>query len=169
MKGDSDMIGIYKYQNKINGHIYIGQSVDIKQRQFNHKSSAYNEKAKDYNSQFHQAIRKYGLDAFDFQIIAELTPEEYTPETLNQLEKFFINIAQQYDIDNYNINYENNTVLHVLTQANITGGHTRVVERWVELQKDYKHSCILLNQNDIEVPEILKTNQPIHIVNDERA
>lgn len=84
------MIGIYKYQNKLNGHIYIGQSIDITQRQYNHKSSAFNQKAQDYNSQFHQAIRKYGLENFDFEIIAELTPEEYTRETLNQLEIFFI-------------------------------------------------------------------------------
>jgi predicted GIY-YIG superfamily endonuclease len=47
------MIGIYKYENKINGHCYIGKSIDIKRRQYNHKSSAYNEKAKDYDSQFH--------------------------------------------------------------------------------------------------------------------
>lgn len=60
------MIGIYKYQNKINGHIYIGKSIDIKRRQSGHKFSAYNENANDYNSQFHQAIRKYGLDMFDF-------------------------------------------------------------------------------------------------------
>ena len=84
------MIGIYKYQNKLNGKVYIGQSIDIERRQYNHKSSAYNEKANDYNSQFHQAIRKYGLENFDFEIIAELTPEEYTRQTLNQLEIFFI-------------------------------------------------------------------------------
>lgn len=84
------MIGIYKYQNKLNGKVYIGQSIDIERRQYNHKSSAYNEKANDYNSQFHQAIRKYGLENFDFEIIAELTPEEYTRQALNQLEIFFI-------------------------------------------------------------------------------
>ena len=55
------MIGIYKYQNKINKKVYIGQSINLKQRKMAHKSSAFNEKAKDYNSQLHQAIRKYGL------------------------------------------------------------------------------------------------------------
>lgn len=91
------MIGIYKYQNKYNGHIYIGKSIDIIQRQHNHKSSAYNEKANDYNSQFHQAVRKYGgFEAFDFEVVAELTPQEYTPETLNQLEKFFIKYYDSY-------------------------------------------------------------------------
>lgn len=89
------MIGIYKYTNKKNGHCYIGQSINIETRQYNHKSSAYNEKAPDYNSQFHQAIRKYGgFDAFDFEVIAELKEEDYTPETLDALEKFFI---KQYD------------------------------------------------------------------------
>lgn len=47
------MIGIYKYQNKINNHIYIGKSIDIEQRQYNHKYSIGHENANDYNSQFH--------------------------------------------------------------------------------------------------------------------
>ena len=90
------MIGIYKYQNKINNKIYIGKSIDIKQRQYNHKSSAYNEKANDYDAQFHQAIRKYGLENFDYEVIAELTPEEYTPQLLAELEKFFIKYYNSY-------------------------------------------------------------------------
>ncbi len=91
------MIGIYKYENKINHKCYIGQSVDIQQRQYNHKSSTYNEKAKDYDSQFHQAVRKYGgFDNFTFEIVAELQPEEYNYQTLNQLEKFFIEYYDSY-------------------------------------------------------------------------
>lgn len=91
------MIGIYKYTNKNNGKVYIGQSINIEQRQCSHKFAAYHNTAKDYNSQFHQAVRKYnGFDAFDFEIIAELTSEEYTPEILNQLEKFFIKYYDSY-------------------------------------------------------------------------
>ena len=90
------MIGIYKYQNKINGRCYIGQSVNIERRQYGHKSSAYNKSANDYNSQFHQAIRKYGLENFSYEIIAELSPDEYTKETLNNLEKFFIKYYDSY-------------------------------------------------------------------------
>lgn len=90
------MIGIYKYQNKINNKCYIGQSIDIQRRQYAHKSSAFNEKANDYDSQFHQAVRKYGWDNFDFEVIAELKPEEYTKETLDQLEKFFIKYYESY-------------------------------------------------------------------------
>lgn len=49
------MIGIYKYTNNINGKVYIGQSINLEQRKYAHKSSAFNEKANDYDSQFHQA------------------------------------------------------------------------------------------------------------------
>lgn len=90
------MIGIYKYQNKINGKVYIGQSINLEARKYGHKSSAFNKKANDYNSQFHQAIRKYGWDNFDYEIIAELTPEEYSKETLNKLEIFFIKYYNSY-------------------------------------------------------------------------
>lgn len=90
------MIGIYKYENKLNQHIYIGQSIDIEARQRNHLYSAYNEKTKDYNSQFHQAIRKYGIENFNFTIIAEVSPEEYSIELLNSLEKTFIKLYDSY-------------------------------------------------------------------------
>ena len=90
------MIGIYKYENKINHKCYIGQSIDIERRQYNHKSSVYNDKANDYNSQFHQAVRKYGFDNFNYEIIATLSPEEYSKELLDQMEKFFINYYNSY-------------------------------------------------------------------------
>ena len=41
------MIGIYKYQNKINGKCYIGQSINLEQRKYAHKSSAFNKNAKE--------------------------------------------------------------------------------------------------------------------------
>lgn len=84
------MIGIYKYQNKINGHIYIGQSIDIETRKKNHYYASRSEKASDYNSQFHQAIRKYGIENFDFEILVEIEKENYSSELLNNLEKFYI-------------------------------------------------------------------------------
>lgn len=91
------MIGIYKYTNKINGKSYIGQSINIERRQYNHKYAAYNINASDYNSQFHQAIRKYGLENFDYEIVVELTQDEYTRDTLNNLERFFIKYYNSYN------------------------------------------------------------------------
>lgn len=90
------MIGIYKYQNKINNKVYIGQSINLEQRRLAHKSSAFNKKASDYNSQLHQAIRKYGLENFDYEIIAEINNDEYSREVLNNLEKYFIKYYNSY-------------------------------------------------------------------------
>jgi len=35
------MIGIYKFTNKINGHSYIGQSIDIEKRKKSHIQRAF--------------------------------------------------------------------------------------------------------------------------------
>lgn len=54
-------IGIYKITNKINGKSYIGQSVNIERRFREHCLRA--------EQQIDQAIQKYGIHNFDFQII----------------------------------------------------------------------------------------------------
>lgn len=51
-------IGIYQIQNKINGKIYIGQSIDIEKRLKQHLR--YLRKSQHYNSHFQNAFDKYG-------------------------------------------------------------------------------------------------------------
>ena len=58
------MIGIYKFTNKINGKIYIGQSIDIEHRRKEHL------RYKD-ESYFHRSLMKYGNNNFDFEILEE--------------------------------------------------------------------------------------------------
>ena len=85
------MIGIYKITNKINNKIYIGQSIDIKERWKQHFYKAYNEKELGYNSAIHQAFRKYGYENFSFEVIELCEKEEldakeiYWIKTLNSL------------------------------------------------------------------------------------
>lgn len=79
------MIYIYKYENKINGNVYIGQTVAPKARHSSHMSAAFNKNATDYNSQFHQAVRKYGRDKFEYEIL-EIGPLENASE----MERFWI-------------------------------------------------------------------------------
>ena len=59
------MIGIYKYTNKINNKSYIGLTNDINRRCKEHKYMA----SKKDTSHFHQAINKYGIENFDFEIL----------------------------------------------------------------------------------------------------
>lgn len=61
--------GIYKFENKINHKIYIGQSVNIYKRYFGH---IYDCKYRpDDSTGVEPALAKYGIDNFDFDIIEE--------------------------------------------------------------------------------------------------
>ena len=63
-------IGIYKIENKVNGKVYIGQSVDIGNRLRQHRYRAFNQKdEKTYSLYLYAAIRKYGKDNFTYSIV----------------------------------------------------------------------------------------------------
>ena len=62
------MIGIYKITNKLNGKVYIGQSIDIDTRWRQHIN------AKD-NFAIHNAIKKYGKENFKFEVLLECPAE----------------------------------------------------------------------------------------------
>lgn len=80
----------------------------------------------------------------------------------NTLEKFFIGLAQKYDIDNYNIPYKKGSCLHVMTRAFLYGGHTRVVERWIKMfNKTTEQSVVLLDQGKDHIPPQLQENVKI--------
>ena len=53
---------VYKYTNKINGKIYIGQTIREDIRMEQHRRC-------DSQSHFHNAIKKYGWDNFEYTII----------------------------------------------------------------------------------------------------
>ena len=79
------MIGIYKFTNKINNKPYIGQSINIDARKRQHIASSYYPLSNTYNTVFHQAIRKYGIDNFHFEVLTICNIEE-----LDSLEKYYI-------------------------------------------------------------------------------
>lgn len=92
------MIGIYKFTNKINNKAYIGQSVNIEHRRQQHISSAYYSKSNTYNTVFHQAIRKYGSENFNFEILTICKIEE-----LDILEKYYIQRENSMVPNGYNM------------------------------------------------------------------
>jgi group I intron endonuclease len=92
------MIGIYKITNKTNGKTYVGQSVDIEERWKQHQWKAFNCNELAYNSAIHAAFRKYGLDAFTYEIVELCSPEE-----LDEREKFWIQELDTISPNGYNI------------------------------------------------------------------
>lgn len=86
---------IYKITNKINGHVYIGQTTrSLEKRVAEHVAEANSGKG----FYLHEAIRNYGWDNFDVEAIASTD----NVDTLNELERFYI---QKYhsDVDGYNL------------------------------------------------------------------
>jgi len=92
---------IYMATNKINGNIYIGQSIcSLHRRITNHYTDS---KRKNYA--FAKALRKYKRSDWDWEILVEINkPEEHIKKHLDFLEKRFI-----YMYDSYNTGY-NSTV-----------------------------------------------------------
>lgn len=80
------MVGIYKITNLINQKCYIGQSTNISKRWNAHRSAAQNPNNRaHYSSHLYRAMRKYGIENFQFEIL-----EECSVSLLNQKEREYI-------------------------------------------------------------------------------
>lgn len=71
---------IYKIINIKNNKVYIGQSIDPKTRWSRHKSDSKN-KLKARNKHLSSAILKYGVESFEFEIIAQCRSLEESDDT----------------------------------------------------------------------------------------
>jgi group I intron endonuclease len=95
-KGIEVIAGIYYIINKLNGHKYIGSSVDIETRWKQHKCMLRGD-CHD-NSHLQRAWDKYGENAFEFKIMAYTDPdkavvlEEFMLQ--NYFDRFEYNIAE---------------------------------------------------------------------------
>lgn len=83
--------GIYKITNLVNNKVYIGQSTDIERRWRNHRA-----RYTTCNSILYQAIRKYGLENFSFEIV-----EECGENFLNEREKYWVSYYNSFE-EGYN-------------------------------------------------------------------
>lgn len=84
---------VYCYTNKTNGKKYIGiTSRTMKGRKQSHIYEAYNEKGENYNTPFKRAIRKYGIDGFEEEVLHD----NVTQEQASVLEQHYIEKYQTY-------------------------------------------------------------------------
>ncbi len=98
------MTGIYCIKNKVNNKVYIGQSVDVKDRLWHHKSSLkHNRHENDY---LQKAWNKYGEDCFEFIVLEYCSEEE-----LNEKEISYIALYNSTNRD-FGYNFETGGSLH---------------------------------------------------------
>lgn len=98
------MIGyIYKWENKSNGKIYIGQTMNrygYKERWSQHRYYALNSECNNY---FYNAIRKYGYDGFDKSMLETIEMDDKV-ELKNRLDELEIMYIEKYDSFNSGYN-----------------------------------------------------------------
>ena len=90
------IIGVYKITNTITGDFYIGSSKDVKRRWAEHKcQSTWKNNP---NNPLYQDMRKYGVEKFDFEVLAEVEESK-----LKETEQKFIELLNP-TYNNYNAN-----------------------------------------------------------------
>lgn len=90
---------IYLYRNLINNKKYVGQTNNIERRKKQHRDDSFNNyDCNRFYQPIHCAIRKYGLENFEFKII-----EECLEENASEREQYWIKFHKTLVPGGYNL------------------------------------------------------------------
>lgn len=101
IKGKDSKPLIYKATCKTTKKIYVGQTSNFNERKYDHIADSFNPNSKSYNTYFHRAIRKYGVDDFIWEIVEEFE-KNINLEVLNEAEKKYIKLFDCRNPKGYN-------------------------------------------------------------------
>lgn len=91
---------IYCYTNLINNKKYIGQTNNLKRRIKQHRVDSYhNYDDKRYNQIIHQAIRKYGIENFQIEVLED----NISDEQIDEKEQYYIKKYNTMAPNGYNM------------------------------------------------------------------
>ena len=95
--------GIYRITNTITNDFYIGSSKNVKRRWAEHKKPSTWKRFS--NNPMYQDMQKYGIDKFEFQILAEVEAEQLKEKEQQFIEKlkptYNSNRANGFDFERY--------------------------------------------------------------------
>ena len=91
LKEQKDKSGVYCLINKINGHSYIGSSINLASRMRNYLNNTFLKSRQNVNMPIVKALLKYDQSNFTLLIL-----EEVNPESLTIRETYFITIVMPY-------------------------------------------------------------------------
>jgi group I intron endonuclease len=89
---------LYRITNKINGKIYIGQAADLSKRWHDHRRAV---KLNKPTQVIHHAMIKYGIDNFEFEVIASCTNQDnanYTETLLVEQYESHVSTDKGYNV-----------------------------------------------------------------------
>lgn len=122
---------IYCFTNLINQKKYIGSTINKPNIRYNqHLYNAFHQDSNKYQYPLYQAIRKYGIENFSYEILAEVNCSE---EEIRKLEKQYIH---QYDTISPNGYNQTDDTIHPI---NATESYQKMSETKRELAKSVAH------------------------------
>ena len=142
------MQGIYKFTNKINNKVYIGKANNLEERYKSHRRNHDNDNLQDYNTKFYRALRKYGFENFNYEILESNIC--WTAEVLNQKEVEYIAKYRATE-DEYGYNIQkgglNTTVPRKLSEKQVLEIKNKLVTSTLTMQqiaKEYGEGGLVL-------------------------
>ena len=94
---------VYKISNTVTGDFYIGSSKDVKLRWMQHKRLSVWKKYA--NKQLYKDMKRYGINKFEFQILAEVEIDNLKDKEQQFIEKlqptYNSNRAKGLDVERY--------------------------------------------------------------------
>ena len=136
---------IYCYTNKVNGKQYIGQTNNLSRRRKQHIQDSihqYSGHELSYNLPFHAAIRKYGIDNFDFEVLRTIDTEDWS----------IVNMIESNYIKEYNCMAPNGYNLQAQGTANPGKNKTKLTNEEVQ-------SIIIDLKSKMYIPDIAEKYQ----------
>lgn len=103
--------GIYCIRNALNGKVYVGKSINIERRFLAHSYLLNKDHcASDVNRHLFNAVKKYGIENFSFEIIEKVEGEE----SLTERELFWMVELKSTDRDfGYNLRMDSSSKCYV--------------------------------------------------------
>jgi group I intron endonuclease len=93
--------GVYLWTNKINGHQYIGSSINLSSRLSDYFTNSYLKYQSNRGSVISLAILKYGLSEFTLQIV--VLGQSPNRDSISTISDFIL--LEQYYLDRYSLIY----------------------------------------------------------------
>lgn len=121
--------GIYAFIHRDTGMVYVGSSVDIRGRIYNHIGEARHGS----RTRFHRALREFGVQSFDVEVL-----EECPRDALLDRERFYIALLDAASPANLNTFTEPTALPYGVRKTAVTRARISATKKGVPLSPEHK-------------------------------
>jgi group I intron endonuclease len=130
LKDCAKVSGVYYLINNINGHTYVGSSINLAARMKNYLNNSYLQSKKNSNMPIAKALLKYGHSNFSFWILEYVSPHKLAiRETLyiTELIPYYNVLKKGYSSIGYKHTEETKTLLSKLAKNRVHSPETKAL------------------------------------------